>query len=714
MSKFINKHIGGDLGDNIDDFENQINLIGDKRTEKEEKNEKINRVEVINNEIVDDKVNISNPMIKPKDYDKVNKRDKYYEYVERKNIEKDEMIRRQNVNYYNIDSGRRQKESNIIIEKYIRLESNPIVLSDNSNIMRIRVNNKNNNLNLKVGDSITLDGLSYYSNKYSSISFFFKNNTRQVIIDLQPNFDIISSFSDVLINIKNVSNNNLNYYKNVPLTLINLLHKIYIIELNNNEKKIGFDLPITFYTNNETDQTLISSCVIEFLNIGNYPINKINANLPYSIYNQIEYHTIEEVNENFIEIKLFDSISINDKINISGYWLNNNFYTGGENIQIGKIKDIIRGFPNPSNYNYLLNKRLNNVVCIKIISSEIPNTLKNIYMTINKSNNKFYWENSNDEYTTYEITIPDGNYNIETLKNTMENLISKVRRNIIVTNTSSSIQPYNNMIIDFNTTTNTTSILSYNIYNLPKSLDKLEEMSNSYLITIKHPQHNLNINDPIIISNSLDYKIISKDDINGNHNIYKIISSDYYQIKLENINIIIEDINIIQNGGNKITIRTPNSFRILFDKGDTCGSVIGFRNVGSSISVTEYANSGNNYTITNKQNYIYESGNMVMNNNSINMNNINYILLKSDKLNINSYPNGFDYFYKFQINNNNILFNSFVDTPLYFNPPLSYIDNFNFSFVDNNNNLVDFMNLDHSLTIEIINIDNFPENSNLY
>ncbi len=102
-----------------------------------------------------------------------------------------------------------------------------------------------------------------------------------------------------------------------------------------------------------------------------------------------------------------------------------------------------------------------------------------------------------------------------------------------------------------------------------------------------------------------------------------------------------------------------------------------------------------------------------MNNNSINMNNINYILLKSDKLNNNSFPNGFDYFYKFQINNNNILFNSFVDTPLYFNPPLSYIDNFNFSFVDNNNNLIDFMNLDHSLTIEIINIDSFPQNSNL-
>ena len=70
---------------------------------------------------------------------------------------------------------------------------------------------------------------------------------------------------------------------------------------------------------------------------------------------------------------------------------------------------------NSTNFNYTIPDELNNVVSLKLVSIELPNAW---YLYSNKrDNNKFKIEITNcEKCNLYEIIIPDGNYNIETLQ----------------------------------------------------------------------------------------------------------------------------------------------------------------------------------------------------------------------------------------------------------------------------------------------------------
>jgi hypothetical protein len=59
------------------------------------------------------------------------------------------------------------------------------------------------------------------------------------------------------------------------------------------------------------------------------------------------------------------------------------------------------------------------------------------------------------------------------------------------------------------------------------------------------------------------------------------------------------------------------------------------------------------------------------------------------------------------------MFNTFVDTPIYFNPPLNILTEFEFTFIDPNGNPWNFYNINHSFTLEITNVNNYPANTNL-
>ena len=146
---------------------------------------------------------------------------------------------------------------------------------------------------------------------------------------------------------------------------------------------------MNFYSDNIASNVLSSSCSIKFYFIGNYPINFINSGVPISLYNLNEYLLVDSVDSQYITIKLTNTLSLIDSnlMQISGNWINSNtFETGGSNIQIGKILNINFGFPSTSNYNIPFNKRIDNIVCIKMKSSEIPNTYKLLYNIRNKTN----------------------------------------------------------------------------------------------------------------------------------------------------------------------------------------------------------------------------------------------------------------------------------------------------------------------------------------
>jgi hypothetical protein len=748
---FMESHVGGNLNDTNTVFNNQksiiqtdnnlyIDLLDDtnnlsrnrntqdinKNTNeyiKEQKQSLFSKDTRINDypTIVNDDINASNPIIYPKEYDP------YFEYLSKKAIKSINTQVIQTKTIINIDSQNRQKESIMNVDSYIKLADNPIIFTNNSSIMKIILENANHFFT--AGDNITLQGYTIYTITYNNVNFNFINGTNKVIIDLTPNYEIAIPYCNIQIIISGVSYNGLNYFKNISLNVINDVQTIDLYTTPSGETKFVFTIPMNFYTDNVNINTISSSCSISYLYIGNYPINYINCGLPISLFNQNSHLLVDSVNSKYLLVKLNNNISLinSNSIQLDGIWLNSStFQTGGQHIQIGKILTMSQGYLSSSKYKILLDKQIDNVVCIKMKSSEIPNTTKLIYNTYESSNitiqnNILTWSNALDEQNNkYEIIIPSGNYTSYDLSILIETLIQKIPRKII----NSNIIPFNYIKININQNNNITQLTSYNKYSLPNSIINLETNENYWILTINHPFHNQKIGNQIEITESINYKNIDSKYINKSHIITEILSNDSYKITLTNINPL--DYYTDGNAGMAIIIITLNSFKLYFDDPNTIGTILGFKNCGKSGSITPYSNINNNYIIDNTQSYIYNYDNIqIVNNNKQNtqlFNNFNYdlgkyilLVCKNSLFNQCKNPNNIQYFYKFQLSSmtGSYIFNSFVDSPIYFNPPIKYIDNFEFEFLNENGNTFDFYGINNSMTFEITSITNYPENANL-
>jgi hypothetical protein len=721
-------HIGGKNNDNKQIIDNQEKLLDNNKNEFNDLVDKGNQ-ETRDNDIdlkwhqynernfrfnynpitVDKSFIISNDLVYPKNYDP------YFEYLYNKGLRDVNVQVQMNKTKINIDSSHRVITPTVNVERYINLQNNPLSFTSGSNYFDVAYINANKYFN--VGDQITLTGFSFYKINYKQMKFFFSNEKNNVVINLKPNFDFTIPYYNIVIKIENVSNGSNAYFKNIPLTLINNIQNISTTTING-DNKMSFQISIPFYSDNTTDETLISDCSITYYYIGNYPINLINAKYPITQYNLIGYQKIYAVNANSITIKLSNTLSLTNSINLNGNWNGTTFITGGKTMQIAKIIDIQDSFNDVNHYVMPLKQSLNNIVCIKMISSEFVNTQK-VFTNIQYSNNKLYWLNSLDS-GNYSITIPSGNYDIITLKNTIQTLMRDVPRIII---NSPNLLPINDFIVNFNTGANITSFNSYNNYQLPNCLYSLTNVNNNYIIRIQQPYHNQQLGNTIIILNSINYYTINKNYINTNHIITNIINNEFYEITITNINLDIDVGNT--KGGNEIIIKTSNSFCLLFNKDDTCGNQIGFSYVGTANSITPYCSLSNNYTITNQQPYIFNiaqiilinnnSNSFIKSNDTIDLLGFRYFLIRCKNLNQNTNPNGIDFFYKIQLNgtSNTPMFNTFVDTPVYFNPPLNVLTDFEFTFIDPNGNPWNFYNINHSFTLEITNVNNYPANTNL-
>jgi hypothetical protein len=754
---FMESHVGGDLNDSNTEFASQRDIIqsknnlyldllddtnnllrnkdiqnannnpNNKSSEyiQEKRKEYYSKDSRINNfpTVINDEINVSNPIIYPKEYDP------YFEYLSKKAIKSTDTQVIQKKTIVNVDSVNRQIDSVMNVDSYIQLGNNPLVFTNGTNTIKIALTNANNKF--IVGDQFTLQGFNFYTISYKFVNFYFTNGTNQVIIDITPNYITNIPYYNVLIEISGTSYNGTKYFKNIPLSVINDIQTVQLYTTPSNEIKFTFTIPMNFYTDNVTANVLSSPCIIKYYFIGNYPINYVNSGVPTSLYNLNEYLLVDSVDSNYITTRLTNTLSLinSNSMQISGNWLNaTTFETGGSNIQIGRISNINYGYPSPSNYKIPF-KRIDNVVCIKMKSSEIPNTNKLVYnitnttTNISYTNNILYWDNALDEPNIiYTITIPPGNYTSSDLASVMENLISQVPRIIL----NSNIVPLNNIKININQSTNITQMTSYNLYKLPNCITNLETSSDmlTWILTINHPYHNQNVGSKITIQNAINYKNIDNKYINGTQIITQVMGNDFYQITLKNINPL--EYYTGGNGGYSITISTLNSFKLYFDKSDTIGDVLGFKNVGRPGSITPYSSANNNFTIDNSQPYIYGTENiLIVNNNKQNVqvsNDFNfdvgkYLLLvcKNQALNQCLNPNNVEYFYKIQLAGSpgTYMFNTFVDNPIYFNPPIKYIEDFDFKFLTEVGTDFEFYGIDNSMTFEITSIVNNPENTNL-
>jgi len=176
-------------------------------------------------------------------------------------------------------------------------------------------------------------------------------------------------------------------------------------------------------------------------------------------------------------------------------------------------------------------------------------------------------------------------------------------------------------------------------------------------------------------------------------------------------------INLTGNGGPSVNIRTPTYTSFIFTYPNTMGSILGFKNAGSPNAITPFSS-----VISNFHDYILptpydEVGNPNTINNLLNLSGDYYYML----LYINDYEgiqtntslsNPFSKILMMGISGD-VMFNTFVNSPLEFDIPISSVDEFNISFVFPDGSLPDFRNFEHSFTLRITERISQPDDTQL-
>ena len=667
------------------------------------------------------------------------------EYFYQKGDREHTSITKYTSNYISIDSRLRKKNPKYDTLNYIKLGENPLQVENKSNILTIHINDS---IKLEPNDKISLVGLAGKTHRIVADDLFYykykSNKTRDYLKINYPSGLYLSNPDEF----KTYDNSDLFIYLeieelykegNTPknLSFLNGLHKIY---LRNDDYAPASNnyFYIKLIKNQYTDIKIDTKNIVKitYLYKFGFAINKINSEYPISFDNNSGYLVVKSVNNNTITVQMskFATTNIDETL-----LTKKNF--GGKNICIAKLNEIIKSEPTPSEYFINLDKIYNNVILIKLISSEFPSLNKLIYNcdgnnnNINMNNNKLYWQNYYEK-NIYSISIDSGNYTIDQLIELIEYKVSNVPRvtgliGEVLTGTHNIIKIEN---LKGDNTFKFTSYTSIKLESKPIECDKSNTHSTGlieYIFNINYPNHNLNIGDIITISGAIDTDGFLADDLNQTFIIYSVDDNNKFKIKLIGVNKIGNP--AITKGGDAVIIKSQNLFRLRFDYPDTIGGIFGFRKLGDSKSITNY-----NYTISNRDLYQNENldSNLLcttydLNNNpqysikTINLKDDDYIYMTCNSLNLPinkinqmvTFSKVKNVFAKILIKNNsnsidNKVYNTFIQNPIYMHTPIQDLHELEFKFYDKYGNLFNFGDFEHSFTIEIVTIAEVPERTN--
>ena len=274
---------------------------------------------------------------------------------------------------------------------------------------------------------------------------------------------------------------------------------------------------------------------------------------------------------------------------------------------------------------------------------------------------------------------------------------------------ASYINNQNFTVYSINPSSNTYSILLGKVSNI----NKISTLSNSLVNLL--PNYNNNIN-PSYINNIIN---LSADQLQILNNINELCNTS--QITTSIISKLSNNI-IYSYGGNDIIIKQNTKFRLLFNRNDTFGDILGFKDIGSTFAITPF-----NKTISNFDNYVINNnlnsvGDLITSNNLINLSGQNtYFLMYMNNIEFINNINFPTAFAKILLSGNqgDYLFNTFVKQPSdIYSPifPIPEITSLNISFLYPDGTVPDFRNINHSFTIkiveEIIQSNDVQRNSN--
>jgi len=628
----------------------------------------------------------------------------------------------------NIDSRYRDTiPKNIYKSNNDILPTNPIKVTKGSNI--IQINYPNHNFN--IGDSIIIQNVIYTFKIFNNCIYFF-NQFQYMIINYNNHcvpIDYDNYYFEYLLSIDIINDiGNNTSYGNIP---INLITGIFQVELPSNVDKIVPILPQIlnlFNVNSASDLDLNYLFIklpylfvisegsyyspsdifkLSFLNIGGIPLKYINSDYPIDYNKNQGYQEIININNNNIYFQVPITAS-------------STLQNGGSNVQIMLITKTISGYPDSNSYTINLKRSFNNVVRIELVSTEFPYIDFLIKSTGINTNNKLYWKHLDDGNFIYQVSIPEGNYDSTSLISTISKELNLVPRFF---STLENPQ-YNIFTVSLNSYTQEIIFTPYKNNNLPNSLSaSINEIDNiKYVkLTIRHPSNLVEQNDTIEISGATKIgSILDATYLNNTHIVYEVNTTNQtYSILIAPLNQITNAtiIDITGNGGPSIIIKTKAKVSFLFNKSDTIGNILGFKNVGKINAITSYKTSISNfdsYILSTNLNVV---GNLDISTKLLNLTGSNFYIL----MYINDYEcvinnsNQPTAFAKILLSSNpgDILFNTFVNYPLEFDFPISTLNELNIKFTYPDGNLVDFRNIDHSFTLRIIEKIIKPYNTGL-
>lgn len=627
---------------------------------------------------------------------------------------------------YNIDSRYRNiKPKNILDSNIIILNNDPLSFTSNSNIVKINI--PNHTFNIK--DRIILENVSgfnmilsnniylMYNFNYAIINInnhnIIKSKTNSQKIILEPLEDLGRYFGSLSTN-NFIGPKEIVFMEDIDFIPQNIYSELKITETELKNNYLFFELPFIYTSEQIVDEKVSFTNFynipkmfrFKFSSIASIDIGYINANYPIT-YNRFNgFHEITNTdNDNiYIELKLY---------------ANNNIISGGKNIKISKIVKSLEGFVESNNYIVNLKKNFTNVVRIELISTEfffLDNLIKS---SGTYKNNKLYWQHLDDGNTIYSIEVKEGNYNPDNLIEEITNSMNNVER----LGSTDENKIYNLFDVTLNNDTNLVKFIAYKFEFLPNSLSaKLIEINGNeyYEITVTHKNNLVEINDIISIKGARNIGKIPNSVINMDHIVYKVNNRiSTYSFILEPFKALGVD-NIDGDGGDAISIKTRARVRFLFDKTDTIGNILGFKNVGEENSITNF-----NHIVTNQDDYIYPNvfdyvGNLNINNNILNLTGPELYLM----MHLNNYESIISNssmgscFAKILLTGSpgDAIFNTYINYPVEFDIPIKSLNELNIRFTFPDGTLPNFNNLNHSFTLliteELYTNDIIGKNSN--
>jgi hypothetical protein len=688
---------------------------------------KLKKIDYITN--TDNEINVINEIPKVKDYiiDNVTKKHLYFnDNLTETNLHSinipynsnSEIVneKKERINRILVDSRYRNRTpKNILDTIYYQIPINSINLlpinSDGlSNILKINMLNTNT---FKINDRIIIQNLR--APKIQLKNPIIMTNNIQYIKIMHPNHQLIqeyTKYNDINLIISNVKGNSKDgkYLNNISITQFNKKHKIFLTIneneiVNQNYYYIKIDeIPKSNYI--DIDNIVI----IEMLNIYGVPLNMINSNYPLNDNQLTGYHTILNVTSSYIEIQLNIQISL-QILNV------------GSKFNITKVVNTIDSYPNNNQYSITLKKTLYNISSIKLVNAYFPISG---YLVKTDINDMLYWQINNDSDYLYSIKVYQNNYKPNLLENIIQEQINLTKRNTITNiyyndNVNKKIyyNPYHISKVSINQKNNLFKIEMFEDVIIQKAIVSTEIDEEGYThIIINYYNHNLLVNDQIEIFDSLSTNNIPANIINSKHIIEKIIDTNYFKIKLSLFNSEITQLN---GGGLIFKIRKPLKFRLLFNKSNTIGNILGFRNVGNSKSITTF-----NTIIQNDQPYeqdflfneqgesILDKSQTIIPNHNILYSNINHYILITTNI-LESKSDGETLISGFPENIKNVLakidydndigkyvYNTYTNFVNKLSINISQLSEIDFTIYNSDGILYDGINMDHSFVLEII------------